>query len=151
MRPGAAPTYNGSSEPVTARAARGRAAARPTAMAEATGVEGLQRRGLDLLRREDPALWALLERETRRQGEVLQMVAASSIADPSVLVCEGTALANVTTEGYPGARFHSGCEVVDEVERLAVERARAAFGARYANVQPHSGTSANAIVTFALL
>mgnify|MGYP000371505629 FL=1 len=102
--------------------------------------------GLDLLAREDPALHACLVREYHRQLATLTMVAASSVADPSVLVCEGLATTNVTTEGYPGARFHAGCAVVDEIERLAIERAKAAFGARYANVQPHSGTSANEAV-----
>jgi glycine hydroxymethyltransferase len=107
--------------------------------------------GIDRLRSEDAQLFELLERETLRQANVLTMVAASSIADPSVLVCEGTAPMNVTTEGYPTARFHAGCEVVDEIETLAIDRAKAAFGAQYANVQPHSGSSANAVVIFSLL
>jgi glycine hydroxymethyltransferase len=68
-----------------------------------------------------------------------------------VLACQGSSLLNTTTEGYPGARYHGGCGVVDQVERIAIERARHAFGARYANVQPHSGTSANQIVMFSLL
>ncbi len=109
------------------------------------------RQGIERLAGEDPQLFDLLRREERRQNEVLAMVAASSVADPSVLVCKATATNNVTTEGYPGARFHAGCEVVDEIERLAIERARQAFGARYANVQPHSGSSANAVVIFSLL
>jgi glycine hydroxymethyltransferase len=108
-------------------------------------------RGVDRLRAGDPVLFGLIAREHRRQAQTLTMVAASSIADPAVLACEGTALLNTTTEGYPGARFHAGCEVVDQVERIAIERARHAFGARYANVQPHSGTSANQIVMFSLL
>ncbi|MBI3416668.1 MAG: serine hydroxymethyltransferase [Verrucomicrobia bacterium] len=108
-------------------------------------------RGIKLLRENDRTLFDLLERESRRQSNTLAMVAASSVADPSVLVCEGTAVMNVTTEGYPGARFHAGCELVDEIERLAIERAKAAFSARYANVQPHSGSSANEIVMFSLL
>jgi glycine hydroxymethyltransferase len=114
-------------------------------------VEATAVRGLDRLRGADPVLYELIAREHRRQGETLTMVAASSIADPAVLACEGTALLNTTTEGYPGARFHAGCGVVDQVERIAIERARHAFGARYANVQPHSGTSANQIVMFSLL
>ncbi|HEX2079995.1 MAG TPA: serine hydroxymethyltransferase [Longimicrobium sp.] len=107
--------------------------------------------GLDHLRAGDPVLYELISREHRRQTETLTMVAASSLADPAVLACEGTSLLNTTTEGYPGARYHAGCEVVDGIERLAIERARHAFGARYANVQPHSGTSANQIVMFSLL
>jgi len=114
-------------------------------------VEATAARGLARLREGDPALYELIAREHRRQAATLTMVAASSIADPAVLACEGTALLNTTTEGYPGARFHAGCAVVDEVERLAIDRARRAFGARYANVQPHSGTSANQIVMFSLL
>ncbi len=109
------------------------------------------RRGWRRLHGEDPELYALLDREVTRQGEVLTMIAASSVADPSVLVCEGTPISNVTAEGYPGARFHAGCDVADAIERLAAERARRAFGARYANVQPHSGTSANEAVLFHLL
>ncbi|MEU7104422.1 serine hydroxymethyltransferase [Streptomyces sp. NPDC046215] len=107
--------------------------------------------GIRQLREEDPELYDLLEREHRRQSETLAMIAAASVAPPSVTACEGTVLGNVTTEGYPGARFHAGCEVVDEVERLAVRRAEAAFGAQYANVQPHSGSTANQAVLFSLL
>jgi glycine hydroxymethyltransferase len=108
-------------------------------------------RGVELLHEDDPDLADLLEREYSRQLHTLEMVAASSNADPSVLACEGTVATNRTTEGYPGARFHAGCEIVDQIERLAVERAKAAFEARYANVQPHSGSSANEIVLFSLL
>jgi glycine hydroxymethyltransferase len=111
----------------------------------------LSLRGLEILHDEDHALYELLEREYLRQTNSLVMVAASSVADPSVLACEGMVTANVTTEGYPGQRFHAGCEVVDQIERMAVERAQAAFSARYANVQPHSGSSANQLVMFSLL
>ncbi|MEV6975749.1 serine hydroxymethyltransferase [Kitasatospora sp. NPDC093806] len=99
----------------------------------------------------DPLLSDLLVREHARQNETLAMVAASSSADPSVLACAGATISNVTTEGYPGARYHAGCELVDEVERLATARARALFGARYANVQPHSGSTANQIVLCTLM
>jgi len=111
----------------------------------------LTQRGHDLLYEQDPVLFGLLLRERYRQSNVLAMVASSSIADPSVLYCQGMPTSNVSTEGYPGARYHAGCEVVDEIERLAVERAKIAFGAQYANVQPHSGTTANQIVMFSLL
>jgi glycine hydroxymethyltransferase len=109
------------------------------------------RRGMTLLAQRDPELYSMLEQEHRRQQDSLVMIAASSMAHPSVLACGGTMTMNVTTEGYPGARFHAGCEVVDEIERLAIRRARRAFGAQYANVQPHSGSSANGIVMFSLL
>jgi glycine hydroxymethyltransferase len=117
----------------------------------ASGIAELARLGFERLHQQDPVLYRILEQEYQRQTQVLTMVAASSIAEPSVLACEGTPTVNVTTEGYPGARFHAGCRYVDEIERLAVERAKAAFGARYANVQPHSGSSANAILTCSLL
>ncbi len=107
--------------------------------------------GLELLYEEDQTLYGLLEREYHRQASTLTMIAASSVADPSVLACEGMVVTKVTTEGYPGARFHAGCEFVDQIEQLAIQRAKTAFGARYANVQPHSGSSANEIVMFSLL
>jgi glycine hydroxymethyltransferase len=108
-------------------------------------------RGLESLAEEDPALYDLLEREYDRQANTLAMVAASSVADPSVLACQGMVTSNVTTEGYPGARYHAGCQFVDQIERLAIERAKIAFKACYANVQPHSGSSANELVMFGLL
>ena len=107
--------------------------------------------GVDLLYHDDPVLAGMLDREFQRQSEVLTLVAASSIVDPSVLACLGSVASNVTAEGYPGARFHAGCAVIDEIESLAIERAKAAFGARYANVQSHSATTANEIVMFSLL
>jgi len=116
-----------------------------------TTLANLTSQGNIYLLKEDPALHELLTAETKRQANVLSMVASSSIADPSVLFCSGMATANVSTEGYPGKRYHAGCEVVDEIERLAVDRAKQAFQAQYANVQPHSGTTANQIVMFSLL
>jgi glycine hydroxymethyltransferase len=104
-----------------------------------------------ILSRRDHELYSLLEQEYGRQQDTLYMVAASSMAHPATLVCGGMATTNVTTEGYPGARFHGGCHNVDGIERLAIERAKAAFNAQYANVQPHSGTSANLIVLFSML
>jgi glycine hydroxymethyltransferase len=100
---------------------------------------------------DDPELYEMLEREQRRQSTTLAMIAAASVADPSVTACEGTVLGNITTEGYPGARFHAGASVADEIERLAIRRAKALFGASYANVQPHSGSTANQSVIFSLL
>lgn len=114
-------------------------------------LKQVAQRGIELLDREDPALSKLLAQEYHRQNNVLAMVAASSVAHLSVLACEGMATSNVTTEGYPGARFHAGCKFADEIELLAVERAKLAFRAQYANVQPHSGTSANLAILFSLL
>lgn len=116
-----------------------------------SSMASLAQRGFDMLEQQDPTLFKLLERENCRQNEMLSMVAASSAGDPSVLVCEGTTMINVTTEGYPGARYHAGCEVVDEIETLAIDRAKKAFNARFANVQPHSGSSANGVLLFSLL
>lgn len=108
-------------------------------------------RGIDSLQEVDPFLFDLLSREYDRQVNTLSMLAASSFADPSVFICKSMGLSNVTTEGYPGRRYHAGCGVVDEIEELAIERAKQAFQAKYANVQPHSGTSANEIIIFNLL
>jgi glycine hydroxymethyltransferase len=107
--------------------------------------------GVGLLYGDDPLLASLLEKELQRQSEVLTLVAASSVVDPSVLACLASVAGNVTAEGYPGARFHAGCGVIDEIESLAIERAKEVFGARYANVQPHSATTANEVVLFSLL
>ncbi|GAA0712663.1 serine hydroxymethyltransferase [Dactylosporangium roseum] len=107
--------------------------------------------GLERLHEDDPELYDLLEREVERQRGVLSLVASSSLVDPSVLASQASVAVNVTAEGYPGRRYHGGCEVVDDIERLAVDRARSAFGARYANVQPHSATNANYTVLSSLL
>src|SRR5688572_7545519 len=107
--------------------------------------------GIERLAREDAELFGLLEEEYRRQASVLTMVASSSIADPTALVCEAMPTMNVTAEGYPRARFHAGCGVIDQIEQLAIDRAKTAFGARYANVQPMSATSANEVVMFSVL
>jgi glycine hydroxymethyltransferase len=107
--------------------------------------------GLLTLFHDDPELFKQLAAERGRQVSTLSMVASSSVADPSVLVCAGAAITSLTTEGYPGARFHGGCGVADNVERLAIERAKRAFKAEYANVQPHSCTTANQAVMFSLL
>lgn len=119
-------------------------------MSESILAEFLQQ-GIARMEQEDAVLHALLVREHQRQLHTLTLVAASSIADPSVLACLGTTLGNLTTEGYPGKRFHGGCAIADEIERLAISRAKTAFSAQYANVQPHSGTSANQIVIGSLL
>lgn len=111
----------------------------------------LARRGAETLAREDSVLYDLIEAEIRRQSETLTLVASSSIADLSALVCEGSPVVNVTAEGYPGRRFHSGCRIVDEIERLAIDRAKEVFDAQYANLQPHCASTANEIVLFGLL
>jgi glycine hydroxymethyltransferase len=107
--------------------------------------------GTARLRQDDPELYDLLSAEIAYQRTTLPMVAYASLADPSVFSAAGSALANVTAEGYPGARYHPGAAQFDAVELLAIERARAAFGAQYANVQPHSCSSANLAVLMTLL
>jgi glycine hydroxymethyltransferase len=107
--------------------------------------------GVARLQREDPELHSMLADEYRRQAQVLTMVASSSIADPAALVCEAMPTMNVTAEGYPRARFHAGCRHIDRIEQLAIDRACALFGARYANVQPLSASAANEIVMFSVL
>ncbi|WP_370418409.1 serine hydroxymethyltransferase [Streptomyces sp. QH1-20] len=116
-----------------------------------TGQRDLASHAARSLRRADPELDTLLEREFRRQNDTLALVAYASLADPSVLACGASVLANVTAEGYPGARYHPGCQWLDEVEQLAIRRTQAVFKARYVNVQPHSCSSANLSVLFALM
>jgi glycine hydroxymethyltransferase len=105
----------------------------------------------DVLRRQDPELAEVVLGETRRQADSLQLTAAENFASPAVLAALGSPLANKYAEGYPGARHHGGCELVDAAERIAVERAKALFGAGHANVQPHSGSAAVLAAYAALL
>ncbi|MGW8061472.1 serine hydroxymethyltransferase [Streptomyces ziwulingensis] len=107
--------------------------------------------GLGALLRQDHELAEVLLAERRRQSTTLQLIAAENFTSPAVLAALGSALANKYAEGYPGARHHGGCEIADAAERLAVERARALFGAEHANVQPHSGSSAVLAAYAALL
>lgn len=120
----------------------------PTPPGTATGR--MLSRGGQLLAA-DRELATLLDAELYAQSDVLAAVAHASLAHPSVLAAAGSVLSNVTAEGYPGARYHAGAEQFDAIERLAVQRACSAFGARYANVQPHSCSSANQAVMVGLL
>ncbi|MEE1804648.1 MULTISPECIES: serine hydroxymethyltransferase [unclassified Streptomyces] len=106
---------------------------------------------LDALRRQDPEMAEIILGEARRQADSLQLIAAENFTSPAVLAALGSPLANKYAEGYPGARHHGGCELVDAAERVAVARARALFGAEHANVQPHSGSSAVLAAYAALL
>ncbi len=103
------------------------------------------------LAQSDPVLADLLAAERRRQNEGLELIASENFASPAVLAAAGSVLTNKYAEGYPGRRYYGGCEVVDQVEQLAIDRARELFGAEHVNVQPHSGTSANMAVYFAML
>lgn len=99
----------------------------------------------------DPDLFAAIEDETRRQEEHIELIASENYTSPRVMQAQGSQLTNKYAEGYPGKRYYGGCEYVDRVETLAIERAKQLFGATYANVQPHSGSQANAAVYMALL
>jgi glycine hydroxymethyltransferase len=98
----------------------------------------------------DPEIARLIREETRRQAEGLELIASENFVSPAVLEALGSALTNKYAEGYPGKRYYGGCEVVDRVEQLAIDRAKALFGAEHANVQPHSGSQANMAAYFAL-
>ena len=99
----------------------------------------------------DDDLWHALEAERSRQETHIELIASENHASPRVLQAAGTVLTNKYAEGYPGKRYYGGCEFVDVVEELAIARAKALFGASYANVQPHSGSQANGAVYLALL
>jgi glycine hydroxymethyltransferase len=101
--------------------------------------------------REDPEVAQILEDEARRQMATLELIASENFASPAVLEAMGSVLTNKYAEGYPGARYYGGCEVVDRAEELARERARRLFGAEHVNVQPHSGAQANMAVYYAAL
>ena len=99
----------------------------------------------------DDALWAAIAAEERRQEEHVELIASENYASPRVMQAQGSVLTNKYAEGYPGKRYYGGCEHVDVAEQLAIDRAKALFGADYANVQPHSGSQANAAVYMALI
>ncbi len=99
----------------------------------------------------DDALWIAMNQEVRRQEEHIELIASENYASPRVLEAQGSVLTNKYAEGYPGKRYYGGCEYVDIAEQLAIDRAKELFGAAYVNVQPHSGSQANAAVYMALL
>ncbi len=99
----------------------------------------------------DPELWAAIRSESRRQEDHIELIASENYTSPCVLEAQGSVLTNKYAEGYPGKRYYGGCEYVDIVEQLAIDRAKSLFHAEYANVQPHSGSQANAAVYMAML
>ena len=99
----------------------------------------------------DDELWNAIESEARRQEEHIELIASENYASPRVMEAQGSVLTNKYAEGYPGKRYYGGCEYVDIAEQLAIDRVKQLFGADYANVQPHSGSQANAAVYMALL
>jgi glycine hydroxymethyltransferase len=98
----------------------------------------------------DPAVSRLIREETLRQAEGLELIASENFVSPAVLEAAGSTLTNKYAEGYPGKRYYGGCEVVDQVEQLAIDRVNQVFGSSFANVQPHSGSQANMAAYFAL-
>lgn len=99
----------------------------------------------------DPELWAAIQGEAKRQEDHLELIASENYASPCVLQAQGSVLTNKYAEGYPAKRYYGGCEYVDQAENLAINRAKALFGAAYVNVQPHSGSQANAAAYMALM
>ncbi len=105
----------------------------------------------ECLRREDAEIYQAIKNECARQQEKIELIASENFVSPAVLAAAGSVLTNKYAEGYPGKRYYGGCEVVDICENLAIERACELFGCKFANVQPHSGSSANITVYFSLL
>src|SRR5579872_2774495 len=105
----------------------------------------------DTLHKEDPIVWKAIESERQRQEEHIELIASENYVSLAVLAAQGSVLTNKYAEGYPGKRYYGGCEFVDIVENLAIERAKKLFGADYANVQPHSGSQANAAAYSAMI
>lgn len=99
----------------------------------------------------DPEVAEAMNHELQRQRENIELIASENIVSPAVMAAMGSVLANKYAEGYPGHRYYGGCQHVDVVEQLAIDRACRLFGAKYANVQPHSGAQANLAVYFAIL
>lgn len=106
---------------------------------------------IDWLAQTDPLVAAMVQREVQRQQQHLELIASENFTSPAVMAAQGTVLTNKYAEGLPGKRYYGGCEFVDEVEQLAIDRAKELFAAAHANVQPHSGAQANFAVFLALL
>lgn len=107
--------------------------------------------GVKQIEEVSPDFMHILEREYTRQKSVLMMVASCSLVPPGILACMGMPTVNITAEGYPGARYHAGCFEIDKIEEFAISRAKQIFRATYANVQPHSASTANEIVMYSLV
>jgi glycine hydroxymethyltransferase len=99
----------------------------------------------------DQQVFELIKKEQERQENGIELIASENFASPQVIEAMGTVLTNKYAEGLPGKRYYGGCEVVDDIEQLAIDRAKELFGASWANVQPHSGAQANAAVMLAVL
>ena len=119
-----------------------------TAVAEPTLTKALDDRPLAEL---VPAIYAVLEDEKQRQSTHIELIASENFTLPAIIETTGSVLTNKYAEGYPAKRYYGGCEFVDQVEQLAIDRLCKLFGAAWANVQPHSGASANSAVMLACL
>ena len=108
-------------------------------------------RSISTIAQVDPEIWAAVQAENRRQEEHIELIASENYTSPAVMAAQGSQLTNKYAEGYPGKRYYGGCEFVDVVEQLAIDRAKQLFGAAYANVQANSGSQANQAVFFGLL
>ncbi len=108
-------------------------------------------KGSEMLRKVDPAIAAIIDSEMKREREGIELIASENVVSPAVLAAMGSVLTNKYAEGYPGKRYYGGCEVVDQAENLARERAKKLFGCDHVNVQPHSGSQANMAVYFSVL
>jgi glycine hydroxymethyltransferase len=117
-----------------------------------SGTSTTKRRGAGMrLGEVDPEIAGIIHRETARQADGLELIASENFVSEAVMEAAGSPLTNKYAEGYPGKRYYGGCEFVDEAEQLAIDRAKALFGAEHVNVQPHSGSQANMVVYFAVL
>ncbi len=99
----------------------------------------------------DPEIYNIIQKETNRQENEINLIASENYVDQAVLEATGSVLTNKYAEGYPGKRYYAGCQFVDEAENLAIERCKKLFGVEHVNVQPHSGSQANMAVYFSLL
>src|SRR5688572_4295354 len=106
---------------------------------------------MSILKKSDPKVWKAIQDETVRQETGLELIASENYVSEAVLEAQGSVLTNKYAEGYPGKRYYGGCECVDVVETLAIERTKALFGSEHANVQPHSGSQANMAVYLSAL
>ena len=103
---------------------------------------------MSFLEKQDPNIQAVINQELARQRDKLEMIASENFVSQAVMEAQGSVLTNKYAEGYPGKRYYGGCENVDVIETLAIERAKRLFGAEHANVQPHSGSPANFQLTY---
>src|SRR5580693_7187480 len=103
------------------------------------------------LRNFDPEIWQAIENEKQRQEDHIELIASENYVSPQILEAQGSVLTNKYAEGYPGKRYYGGCEYVDDAEQLAISRVKKLFNADYANVQPHSGSQANAAAYAAMV